>query len=209
MNPLAKTVLALAAALLSACGEDPEPMASGSPAASGAGPNQEELAAEPGAAGEYAVLDWEALIPPEWHPDKLTEEYDVANLADDDPRARELMAKLQALWKEAPVVPSLDGKRIRLPGFVVPIEADAESVGDFLLVPYYGACIHVPPPPANQTVHVVTAKGGEYHGGLFDTVWVNGTLKVQPLSSELGDAGYRIDAVRVEPYGSVREGPPP
>ena len=49
-------------------------------------------------------------------------------------------------------------------------------------------------------MHVVTAKGGEYHGGLFDTVWVNGTLKVERLSNELGDAGYRIDAVLVEPY---------
>jgi hypothetical protein len=47
---------------------------------------------------------------------------------------------------------------------------------------------------------VVTAKGGEYHGGLFDTVWVNGTLRVGRLSSELADAGYRIDAVLVEPY---------
>jgi hypothetical protein len=200
MNSIAKTVLALAAALLAACGEAPDPKASGSLAAGPAGLNQEELAAEAGAASEYLELDWEALIPPEWRPDKLMEEYGVNDLADDDPRALELMDKLQALWKDAPVVPSLDGKRIRLPGFVVPLETDAESVGEFLLVPYYGACIHVPPPPPNQTVHVVTAKGGEYHGELFDTVWVNGTLKVQPLSSELGDAGYRIDAVRVDRY---------
>jgi hypothetical protein len=82
---------------------------------------------------------------------------------------------------------------------------DLLSLGEFLLVPYYGACIHVPPPPANQTVHVVTAKGGEYHGGLFDTVWVSGTLKTQSPSSELGEAGYRLEAVRVEPYeGDVR-----
>ena len=128
------------------------------------------------------------------------EDYKVDELADDDPRAQELMEKLQALWQQAPVVPELDGKRIRLPGFVVPLEAEAEAMGEFLLVPYYGACIHVPPPPANQTVHVVTAKGGEYHGGLFDTVWVNGTLKVERLSNELADAGYRIDAVLVEPY---------
>lgn len=209
MKPIAKTGLALAAALLAACGEAPDPEASGSPAAGPAGLNQEELAAEPGAAGEYPELDWAALIPPEWRPDKLMEEYGVNDLADDEPRALELMDKLQALWKEAPVVPELDGKHIRLPGFVVPLEADAESVGEFLLVPYYGACIHVPPPPANQTIHVVTAKGGEYQGGLFDTVWVNGTLKVEPLSSELGEAGYRIDAVRVEPYESAEGGSPP
>jgi hypothetical protein len=200
MKSIATTVLALAAALLAACGEAPDPKASGSLAAGPDGLNQEELAAEAGAAGEYAELDWEALIPPEWRPDKLMEEYGVNDLADDDPRALEVMDKLQALWKEAPVVPELEGRRIRLPGFVVPLEAGAESVAEFLLVPYYGACIHVPPPPANQTIHVVTTKGEAYHGGLFDTVWVSGTLKVEPLTSELGEAGYRIDAVQVEPY---------
>ena len=94
--------------------------------------------------------------------------------------------------------------RIRLPrqvtGFVVPLDTDATRVGELLLVRYYDACIHVPPPPANQTVHVVTAEGLEYGGGLFDTVWVSGTLKVESCSSELADAGYRIDAARVEPY---------
>ena len=69
-----------------------------------------------------------------------------------------------------------------------------------LLVPYYGACIHVPPPPANQTVHVVTDKDGAYEGKLFDTVWVTGKISVVSLSIDLGDAGYRIDATHVEPY---------
>ncbi len=187
--------------LLAACAEEaPDPKNGPT-----AGLSPAELAAAPGTDGNYSEsdwpeLDWEELIPPDWRPDKLMADFKADDLSDDDPRAGELMAKLQALWKEAPVVPGLDGKRIRLPGFVVPLEADAESVAEFLLVPYYGACIHVPPPPPNQTVHVVTPKGGEYRGGLFDTVWVSGTLKVDPLESELGAAGYRIDAVRVEPY---------
>lgn len=199
MNPIVQTAAALilGISLLTACSDAPDSETGDRAVGSG---QTTQVDTEPGNPGDFTELDWEALIPPEWRPDKLMADYKVDDLADDDPRAQELMEKLQGLWQQAPVVPDLDGQRVRLPGFVVPLEADAQTMAEFLLVPYYGACIHVPPPPANQTVHVVTAKGGEYHGGLFDTVWVNGTLKVERLSSELGDAGYRIDAVLVEPY---------
>ncbi len=145
-------------------------------------------------------LEWDALIPEEWRPDKIMARYKVEELEDDDPRAQELMEKLQALWKKAPVVQDLDRKRVKLPGFVVPLDTDGQRIGEFLLVPYYGACIHVPPPPANQTVHVVTGTDREYQGGLFDPVWVSGILKVESSSSELADAGYRLEATTVEPY---------
>lgn len=146
------------------------------------------------------TLDWDALIPDDWRPDRLLAEYNVDELSDDDPRARELMQKLRALWREAPVVEGLDGRRVRLPGFVVPLDMEADTITELLLVPYYGACIHVPPPPANQTVHVITERGHEYRGGLFDTVWVIGTLKVEASSSDLADAGYRLVDARLEPY---------
>ena len=145
-------------------------------------------------------LVWDALIPEEWRPDKIMEKYNIDELEDDDPRAQELWDKLQALWKQAPIVEELDGKRVKLPGFVVPLDMDGQNIGEFLLVPYYGACIHVPPPPANQTVHVVTDTDREYQGGLFDPVWVSGTLKVESSSSELAEAGYRLEATTVEAY---------
>jgi hypothetical protein len=145
-------------------------------------------------------LEWDALIPIDWQVDKLIEEYNAEDLSDDDPRARELLEKIKASWKEAPVVHDYDGKTVKLPGFVVPLEMDAKTIREFLLVPYYGACIHTPPPPANQTVYVVTDEDHAYQGELFDTVWVTGTITVEKLSSGLGDAGYRIDATKVEPY---------
>lgn len=145
-------------------------------------------------------LDWDVLVPADWRLDKLMDEYDVDNLSDDDPRARELMEKLMTFWKEAPVVYDYDGKIVKLPGFVVPLEIDAKAIQEFLLVPYYGACIHTPPPPANQTVYVVTEEDKAYQGELFDTVWVTGKMTVEKLSSELGDAGYRIEAMKVEPF---------
>ena len=145
-------------------------------------------------------LDWDALIPSDWRLDKLMDEYNADDLSDDDPRAKELMEKLKTFWKESPVVHDYDGKIVKLPGFVVPLEMDAKTIQEFLLVPYYGACIHTPPPPANQTVYVVTEEDKAYQGKLFDTVWVTGKITVEKLSSELGDAGYRIDAMKVEPY---------
>lgn len=145
-------------------------------------------------------LDWEALIPEGWNPDALMDEYDVENMSDDDPRVDELMEKMREMFSQAPVVESLNGKRVRLPGFIVPLDMDAKTISNFLLVPYYGACIHVPPPPANQTIHVETVGGAEYKGELFDAVWVTGTLSVKSMSSDLADAGYRIDADSVTLY---------
>ena len=151
-------------------------------------------------AGGVPDLEWDDLIPADWQPEKLMSEYDADNLDDDDPRAQELMDKLKDLWAQAPVVPELDGKQIRLPGFVVPLEGDAKEIAEFLLVPYFGACIHVPPPPANQTVYVVTAENAPYHGELFDTVWVEGRMRVEPFSNDLGDAGYKIEDAKVSVY---------
>ena len=49
------------------------------------------------------------------------------------------------------IVEEYNGKQVKLPGFVVPLEySDKGRVKEFLLVPYFGACIHYPPPPPNQ-----------------------------------------------------------
>ena len=145
-------------------------------------------------------LEWEALIPKDWQPEEIMAQYNVDELQDDDPRAKELMGEIEALWEKAPVVQDLDGKRVKLPGFVVPLDTVGGRAGEFLLVPYYGACIHVPPPPANQTVFVQAVKGQEYSVELFETVWVTGTLRVKSSSSELAEAGYRLEATAVGPY---------
>ncbi|MCG8381266.1 MAG: DUF3299 domain-containing protein [Gammaproteobacteria bacterium] len=164
-------------------------------------PKQETETSQKQSSGRSVTeLEWEALIPSDWRFDQIIGKYNIADLSDDDPRAAELMEKLQTLWKEAPVVHDLDGKTVKLPGFVVPLEMDAQAIREFLLVPYYGACIHTPPPPANQIIHVVTEPNRAYKGRLFDTVWVTGMITVERSSSELGEAGYRIEAHKIEPY---------
>jgi hypothetical protein len=203
MNPsaLRSALSALAMLLLlglAGCGSDP-----GDEAPSGSSDDTEgaltaqELAATPRLGPE---LEWDDLIPAEWRPDKLFEEFDIDTIDDDDPRADALMEKLETLWAEAPLVEALDGQTVRLPGFVVPLTTDATEIREFLLVPYFGACIHVPPPPPNQTVYVVTTADGAYAGELFDTVWVEGVMRIERFSNDLGEAGYRIDAVSVSPY---------
>jgi len=161
---------------------------------------QPEQAAAGDDAGEGRDTEWDALIPPDYRPDKLMAEFQVEDMSDDDPRAAEFMAKLKELWDEAPVREDLDGVEIRLPGFVVPVEADENETTGFLLVPYYGACVHVPPPPANQTVYVITEAGQGTRPELFDVIWVTGTMSVKRIENDVAEAGYTLYATQIEPY---------
>ena len=94
-----------------------------------------------------------------------------------------------------------NGKIVRLPGFIVPIEYKGTGVTAFILVPYVGACVHVPPPPANQLVFVTT--GDPYESkGLFEPVSVTGMLGTAATSTRLAQIGYALSAEKIEPYGS-------
>ncbi len=85
----------------------------------------------------------------------------------------------------------LDGKRVHIGGYVVPLDFEATRVKEFLLVPFIGACIHVPPPPANQIVYV-KSRAGLRREGTFEPVWVTGTLNVTPAFTGLAEAGYTL-----------------
>jgi hypothetical protein len=99
--------------------------------------------------------------------------------------------------KEGGVVRRFDGERVRIGGYVVPLAFDGVKVVMFLLVPYAGACIHVPPPPANQIIYVIAKEGIELGGDQFRAVSVTGTMKAVELSTALADAGYQIVADQV------------
>ena len=146
-------------------------------------------------------LEWDDMIPEDYRPDKIMQQFgDINELDDDDPRSQKILDELEAAWSAAPVVESLDGKRVKIPGFVVPIEGDGKKLSEFLLVPYYGACIHVPPPPANQTVYVKVPRRDAKIRQAFDTVWVTGTLSAKSFDSDLATAGYQLQAEEVTPY---------
>ncbi|WP_095587230.1 DUF3299 domain-containing protein [Actibacterium ureilyticum] len=93
-----------------------------------------------------------------------------------------------------------NGQVVRLSGFVVPVDHRGTGVVAFILVPYVGACVHVPPPPSNQLVFVTTADPFE-SDGLFDAVTVTGMFGSAPVSTQLADIGYALSADRIEAYG--------
>lgn len=93
----------------------------------------------------------------------------------------------------------LNGSTVKIPGFVIPLEGDENSVTEFLLVPYFGACIHVPPPPPNQIVYVKFPQGAPIQQ-LWDVVYVVGTLKTEVVNAELAETAYLIDGTAIEEY---------
>jgi hypothetical protein len=149
----------------------------------------------------FREIDWQALLPKGWDPMAPFTGLKLDELDDADPRAQIALYKARQYWKEAPVEPALDGAAVRLAGFVVSLDGEGESIREFLLVPYFGACIHVPPPPANQVVHVRTDKPLP---GLrtMDTVWISGAMRVERADTMMGDAGYAMQAAKVEAYVS-------
>jgi hypothetical protein len=94
----------------------------------------------------------------------------------------------------------MDGKRVRLPGFIVPLDDSEEEGAEFLLVPYYGACVHTPPPPANQMAFVTMQGGRSVKLALFDAVWMEGTLRIVNYDSPYGSVGYTIEGISMRPY---------
>ncbi|MEF8751760.1 MAG: DUF3299 domain-containing protein [Candidatus Accumulibacter necessarius] len=120
-------------------------------------------------------------------------------LKDNDPKAQEALEKMRSAWDQAPVETALNGQRVRIAGFVVPLERKGEQILEFLLVPYFGACIHVPPPPANQIIHVIPEKPVT---GMrtMDAMWVSGTLKLDRSETGMGVSGYRLRGEALAPY---------
>ena len=96
----------------------------------------------------------------------------------------------------------LDGQIVRMPGFVVPLEDYVESASEFLLVPYYGACVHVPPPPPNQMVYVEMENRRKAEFGWWEPIWLEGRLRINTVDSPYGVVGFQIDGQKVDPYTS-------
>jgi len=161
------------------------------------------------AAGTPRELKWAELVPPmALTPVKPKTFFSGAAKAGDDmepPPPPLAEGKFMSVKRRQPggdgpprVVEALNGERVKIGGYVVPLDFEATEVKEFLLVPFVGACIHVPPPPANQIVYVKAERSFEI-GGLFDPVSVTGTISTTSASTGLADAGYSLVAEQVEP----------
>jgi hypothetical protein len=97
------------------------------------------------------------------------------------------------------IIEQLDGQLVRIPGFVVPVEFDEESITEFFLVPYFGACIHSPPPPPNQIIYVHAPYGLQLNT-LYDPFWISGTINTTLVENYMATAAYSLKMASYEAY---------
>ncbi len=163
------------------------------------------VCASPSWAADVRELTWSEMIPPDAPAQEVAGQpiHDLSKLA--DTLSAEMAPAAAQQSPAAPVVPTLAGEMVKLPGYIVPLDVtDEGKVTEFLLVPYFGACIHVPPPPSNQIVLVKYPKGVMLDA-LYEPFWIQGPLKVESTSSELAEAGYQMTADDVYAYQSTAE----
>jgi hypothetical protein len=144
-------------------------------------------------------LKWDDLTPKDWDPLKQFRDTNFGALNDADPKAIAMLQRMRETWDNAPTNSTLDGQLIRIAGYLVPLDETLNGLVNFLLVPYFGACIHTPPPPSNQIIDVrpkLPTKGWRP----MDTVWVSGTLRTLRSETYMGVSSYKMDALSVEPY---------
>ncbi len=145
-------------------------------------------ASDPGANEPARQITWDDLLPEGWIPPSVS----VDHFFDATPPQATAMA-------DAPVVAELDGQRIKLPGYLVPLTLEGEKLKDFLMVPYFGACIHVPPPPPNQIVFVSLPEA-VFVEDPYGPHWVTGVLSTTTSSTELAEAAYSLSGELVEVF---------
>ena len=156
------------------------------------------------------VENWESLTPPGAY-DFIPEKVSYKLLSDPD-----FQANLDAAGRK--INPLVQGRDIELAGFMVPIEIQGNSVTKFLLVPEAGQCIHVPPPPVNQTLLVDMTHNPTKLKDIYDPIIVAGRVDVGVQSVDISqsitadtnqdangsqsyeniDSGYSLSAATVE-----------
>lgn len=154
--------------------------------------------AQAGASSSARTAKWDELIPKDWDPLKDLRKDNVGAVPEGGLREMGIMEQMRIAWDNAPTRPELNGTRIRLPGYVVSLDGSVDGQKEFLLVPYFGACIHSPPPPANQIVLVKLAKPVSFR--TMDAVWVSGVMSTGRSDSPMGVSGYTMAGDVVEPY---------
>lgn len=165
----------------------------------------------PAAMAQPLVLGWEDLVPEPFTGKRIVMPQQDERLG--KPKAKDFQVTEEELKeflgevefmrdmqpRGAQLVGSLDGKVVRIPGYVTPVGFDGDDITQFLLVPFLGACIHVPPPAANQIIYVKNAKGLKLEQ-VWEPIWLTGTLTTNSVSTILADVGYTMNVGSVEPY---------
>ena len=154
-------------------------------------------------ATNYEEIDWVALMPEDDLSALLNRPEFLNDIADgsaadsvDDFATKQLEDEQAQRYQQAlvstRVIEAFDGKAIRIPGFIVPLEQnDEQKATAFFVVPYFGACLHMPPPPPNQILYVEYKEGVAVEN-LYDPYWFEGTVKIDNHESALGTSAYSL-----------------
>lgn len=158
-------------------------------------------------AKEPRILEWDEMMPKGYVESLLNSDSssfsasDNFNFDDSSEQAQQAYDELRNKLASAPIVPELNNQLVKIAGFIVPLDFDfdSETFNTFLLVPYFGACIHTPPPPSNQIVHVSSEQGLNQEF-LDYAVWVSGKLSTKSKDSVQAFAAYSMEDVSIEEY---------
>ena len=158
----------------------------------------------------FRTVEWLDLMPKK-NLDALLNPPDYISQMEEGAFEDEILTELRNMPKETSdpyqqalvsteVIKEMDGQRIRIPGFVVPLEfGENKKVTQFFLVPYFGACIHVPPPPPNQIIFV-TSKKGLAIKELYDPLWISGIISTSRIENDVALAAYKMEMEFSEIY---------
>ena len=161
----------------------------------------------------FETIEWPDLMPPEVLAILLNPPEYIAEIEDgsaEDQISSQMRSAVNQSEEDAyqqalvstDVNENLDGALIRIPGFVVPLEFDEEqTISQFFLVPYFGACLHMPPPPPNQII-LVNAPKGIQMSALYDPFWIEGQLSTSFQENDMATSAYAMQLQRIEPYSN-------
>lgn len=154
-------------------------------------------------AQSYEDIDWTELMPAEDLSALLNRPAFLDDIADgsaqdslDSFQQRQLedeqAQQYQAALSSTRVIQEFDGKAIRIPGFIVPLEQNEDKeVTRFFIVPYFGACLHMPPPPPNQILYVESEQGITLEN-LYDPYWFEGVVSIEQKVDAMGTSAYSL-----------------
>lgn len=148
-------------------------------------------------------ITWDDLWPP-GEDERIAEIYDtyIATLESDNPGGIIEGGALDQMMQFGTftTVEELHDTRVRVPGFVVPLDFSADNeYTEFLIVPYFGACLHTPPPPPNQIIFARTQTPAKIED-IYIAYWFEGVLKAERNDTNLADAAYSLELSELSEY---------
>ncbi|MEL7398998.1 MAG: DUF3299 domain-containing protein [Pseudomonadota bacterium] len=160
---------------------------------------------------QYRTIDWLDLLPKK-DLDALLNPPEYINNVEEGSAADQISNQIsntiaaasddayQQALASTSIKPEMHDQDVRIPGFIVPLEFDDDqTITEFFLVPFFGACIHVPPPPPNQIIYAKYPEGLKLEA-LYDPFWITGTLKATITENDMATSAYAIDMSGYEAY---------